>query len=210
VVDDEEVCRAVVVEGASVVGGAAIEASVVEANSVISGRLSVDGGPVVVGCDVDTGALGPEALVELEPPGAGATAVAPVPSKSAPESLVGVRLGLVDGTGSAAAVRVKVASLVASGVGAAVSGDSGERTACQSRTAATPMPAKTTAIRAFSTGRAIFQPLGNGSTGGVPRSGYGLLHTYKVLTNDYLSRSHPIGTSNEATAGVGMSALRHW
>ncbi len=208
VVEDEVVCSAAAVEEGSVDDGEGVEAPVVDGDPVVSGRPSVSGGPVVVGCDVDTGTLGSDALVDVEPPAVAATAVEPVATESATESPAGGVVEVVDGAGSAAAVGVTAASVVTFGTGAAVSGDSCVCSARRSRIAATTMPAKATAIRAFSTGRAIFQPLGNGSTEGVPRSGYGFPHTYRVLTNNYLSRSHPKDNTTNRIAGAGPSALR--
>ena len=138
--------------------------------AVVSGRLVVDAGRVVVERAVVGTAVGSEASETAEAPGDSATVVVPVPiaarvsTGSAAGSPVGGRLEVVEEGGSAGEARVSTGAVSTSEVVAPVRVTSGEPSGHQSRTATTAMAARVTAIRAFSTGRAIRTSLGNEST----------------------------------------------
>lgn len=156
-VDDDEVDDAA---GASVVDGG---------GAVVTGRLVVDAGRVVVERAVAGGAVGSGAREVVGPTDSSTVVVlveitAPVSAGSAVGSLVGRRRGVVEGGGPAGEVGTSTAAVVTSNIVGTIRVTSGERTGHHRRIATSTIAARVTAIRAFSTGRAIRTSLGNEST----------------------------------------------
>ena len=138
VVDGEDVDGGTVVDGILEVDTTTVvDGEDVDGGTVVDGILEVDTATVVDGEDVDAGTVGWDA------------------------SVVGGLLELVDEGGHVAVVCVTDAVVAPDG-GAAVWVTSGAGVGRHQTISASAMPARVTAIRAFSDGRAIFLPLGTG------------------------------------------------